>query len=159
MGDIKKNEKLKNALVDKVIEADSKDLLALANNVVNKADPTALLNSIKELGNKYQELQVVREQELTKREQIRAEKEVTLARINSCKEMFMTYMNNSFDERRDNFAKFFKVVDKAIETNNMQALQMGLQSINLLAAQSPFKAIADMNTLTHTLTSGGELDI
>jgi len=160
MNDITRQSKtLRSTLVDKIRESDSKDLLGLAGKVVDKADPTALISSIKEVGNKYYELQIVREQEQTKRAQIQKDKEVTLNKINTLREMFMTYMNRSFDERKDNFDKFFKIVDDAIEKNNMQELQMGLQSINQLAAQSPFKPIADMAMLTRTLESDQELDI
>jgi len=155
----KRNSSLKSTLIDKISQSDSKDLIGLASKVVDKADPTALITSLKEVGNKYYELQTVREQEQTKRGQIQAEKEVALNKINTLREMFMTYMNKSFDERKDNFAKFFKIVDDAIEKNNMQELQMGLLCINQLAAQSPFKPIADMAMLTRTLESNQELDI
>jgi hypothetical protein len=129
------------------------------STVVNKADPKDLLSSFNKLGELYIDLEKTKETELTKRVQIQAEKEVTLQQIAAQKELFMTYMEKSFDERRQNFAKFFAVVDNAIETNNMQTLAMGLDSINKLAAQSPFRAIADINTLSDNIANHKELDI
>jgi len=123
------------------------------------AGPVAMLAGIYELSKQYAELQQVKAEERTKRAQIEAEKETTLAKIAATKEMFMTYMDKSFDERKDNFAHLFAVVDTALEKDNMQALQMGLQSINQLAAQSPFKAIADMTLLTKTMESNDVIDI
>jgi len=135
--------------------------LAVLGTVAAKANPPMMaLSAIAGLASEYGNMQIVTEQEKTKRAQIEADKEMVLARINSCKELFMTYMEKSFDERKENFAEYFKVVDFALENNNMQALQAGLQSINQLAAQSPFKGLADMNLLTQTMSSDDEvLDI
>jgi len=144
------------------------DASALVSNVAAIANnpqgvPVMALTAVTELAHAAQglgEYGIVKQQEETKREKIRAEKEMVIARINSCKELFMAYMEKSFDERKDNFAEYFKVVDYALENNNMQALQMGLQSINQLAAQSPFKGLADMNLLTQTMSSDDDvLDI
>jgi len=123
------------------------------------ATPAAMLCCVQQLYAQYSDLQQVREEEITKREQIQAKKEIVLSQISTIKEMFITYMDKSFDERKENFARFFDVVDTALENDNMRALQMGLQSINQLAAESPFKAIADMNILAQTMDANDELDI
>jgi len=123
------------------------------------ATPAAMLCCVQQLSTQYSDLLQVREEEITKREQIQAKKEMVLSQISTIKEMFITYMDKSFDERKENFARFFDVVDTALENDNMRALQMGLQSINQLAAESPFKAIADMNILVQTMDANDELDI
>ena len=61
--------------------------------------------------------------------------------------MLQDYLNRSFDERADNFAELFKVVDYALETDNMNALAMGLESVLKLATTSPFK---DLRTVEET---------
>ncbi|NLA29749.1 MAG: hypothetical protein GX875_08875 [Propionibacterium sp.] len=57
------------------------------------------------------------------------------------------YLDRSFDERAENFSRLFTVVDNALETNNMTALAMGLESVVKLAASSPFK---DLRTVEAT---------
>jgi hypothetical protein len=82
----------------------------------------------------------------TKRKEIEAKRDVIVNKIQSQKEIILAYLEKSFDERKDNFAKLFSVVDSAIATNNMQQLAMGLDSINKLAESSPFKALASVES-------------
>ena len=71
----------------------------------------------------------------------------------------MTYLNRSFDERAYVFKKNFQAVDAAIQNNNMEALATTIQSINMLAAQSPFKDIIDVAKVKNTLLSNEEIDV
>ena len=95
----------------------------------------------------------------TKREKIRAESNVKLAQINSMTECIKDYLNRSFDERGKLFDNYFSVLDKAIEGDNMELMAATLQSINSLAASSPFKDLNDIGKVTQNLSEGGEWDI
>lgn len=95
----------------------------------------------------------------TKREKIRAESNVKLAQINSVTECIKDYLNRSFDERGKLFDNYFNVLDKAIEGDNLELMAATLQSINSLAASSPFKDLNDIGKVTQNLSTGGEWDI
>ena len=86
------------------------------------------------------------EQQKTVRKDIEAKRDSDIARIQAQKEIIMIYLEKSFDERKENFSKLFQVIDHAISNNNMQQLAMGLDSINQLAASSPFKALATLES-------------
>lgn len=47
----------------------------------------------------------------------------------------------------------FTVVDNALETNNMTALAMGLESVVKLAASSPFKDLRTVEATAAALTN------
>ena len=86
------------------------------------------------------------EQQKTVRKDIEAKRDSDIARIQAQKEIIMIYLEKSSDERKENFAKLFQVIDHAIANNNMQQVAMGLDSINQLAASSPFKALATLES-------------
>ena len=50
------------------------------------------------------------------------------------------------------------VIDDAIKKDNIQQLSIGLDSLNKLAAESPFKVIADINALSDALDKKVEFD-
>ena len=125
----------------------------------NYGNPYDLLDAINEIANRYLDLEKTREIEKTNRANIEAEKIKTITRIEAQKELFLKYMDKSFDERSKNFSKFFEVVDVAIRDNDTQKLALALNSINQLAAESPFKALLDINQLSYNLDQKRELDI
>ena len=92
----------------------------------------------------------VSEQE-TKREEIRAKRDIAIEKINKTSELIRIYLDKTFDERKDIFNKQFEVVDEALRTSNTQMLSLGLNSINQLASQSPFKNLADINQVQAAL--------
>ena len=106
-----------------------------------KITPEQMLNFVtsltKQIGRVYKFCEV----QETKRVNINAQRDVLIKNIESRKEIIMKYLDRSFDERKENFAKFFALVDRAVDANNNEQLALALQSINLLAAESPFKAL------------------
>lgn len=91
------------------------------------------------------------EQQKTIRKDIEAKRDKDIAQIQAQKEIIMKYLDKSFDERKENFSKLFQVIDHAISNNNMQQLAMGLDSINQLAATSPFKALATLESTNEAI--------
>ena len=93
------------------------------------------------------------EEQETKREEIRAKRDVAIAQINAMRDAVQTYLDKSFDERSVLFAKQFECVDAALKAGDNDMLAISLNNINALAASSPFKALADINQVQKALTS------
>lgn len=91
----------------------------------------------------------------TKREEIRADRDVRIAQLRVQRDIVMDYLKRSFDERRYLFEQQFKVVDHALMTGNTEELALSLQSINDLAKSSPFKALTDIGNVQRALTQEG----
>ncbi len=91
------------------------------------------------------------ESEQTKREAIRAKRDIELEKIHQTADIIKTYLNRTFDERANIFNKQFEIVDEALRTGNIQMLELGLTHIHALAAQSPFKNLSDLNQVQKAL--------
>ena len=120
-----------------------------------KLDPDLALNTLSNLYNRYVSLQEIKKE----RERIQADKEETLKQIEATKDLLMTYLNRSFDERALIFKKNFEAMDAAIANNNMEALAITVQSINSLAAKSPFRDLIDIAQVKHNLLNSSEIEI
>lgn len=95
----------------------------------------------------------------TKRTQIRANADVAIKKVEAMRDVLKDYLEESFDERSSIFLKQFEVVDKALATGDNAMLSMGLNAINELAASSPFKELANINSVQQMLTDDSEIDI
>lgn len=115
-------------------------------------DPIEALKVINKLISMAGEVSKFTEIQKTKRKDIEAKRDIIINEIQSQKEILLVYLEKSFDERKDNFSKLFNVVDDAIKNSNMQQLAIGLDSINKLAASSPFKALSDIQSTKNALT-------
>ena len=100
-----------------------------------------------------------KEIEKTKRQQIEAQKEIALERIGKTREFLMTYLDMSFDERRENFNKIFQVIDKALETGNVDQLSSGLTSMVRLSEQSPFAALSSFSQAQKMIMSKEDIEL
>lgn len=89
--------------------------------------------------------------EETKRVEIRSRMEVEVARINAISNLLSDYLNKTFDERAELFDNYFAVLDKAIASGDGELMAATLGSINSLAAQSPFKNLADLSAVQQQL--------
>ena len=99
------------------------------------------------------------EEQKTIRTEIRANAAVEITKINAMADMVRDYLKRSFDERAGLFDNYFSVLDKALESGDNTLAVQTLQSINSLAASSPFKDLADLGKVTTLLSEGGEWDI
>jgi hypothetical protein len=109
----------------------------------NPAEAKEVLNSFVTMAGEVTKFTEVQK---TKRKEIEAKRDILVNKIQSQKEIILAYLEKSFDERKENFAKLFSIVDSAIVNNNMHQLAMGLDSINKLADSSPFKALASIES-------------
>ena len=126
----------------------------ITNQIFTKFDPTFVL---KELITAASEVAKFSEVQVTKRTEIEAKRDENIAKINAQKEILLIYLEKSFDERKDNFERLFNVIDYALINNNMEQLALGLNSINHLAATSPFKDLANISTTQQALNNKNHL--
>lgn len=94
----------------------------------------------------------------TKRTQIRSNADVAIKKVEAMREILQEYLTKSFDERSAIFAKHFEVVDSALINGDTAMLSAGLNAINELAASSPFKALADFNSVQQMLLTDNETE-
>ena len=99
------------------------------------------------------------EEQKTIRAEIRANAAVEITKINAMADMVRDYLKRSFDERAGLFDNYFSVLDKALESGDNTLAVQTLQSINSLAASSPFKDLADIGKVSTMLAEGSEWDI
>lgn len=125
-------------------------------NLMNASDVT---NALSTLNHEVFETIKFCEVQQTKREKIKAEASVRIAQINAMTASIKNYLDRSFDERSKVFDNYFNVLDAAIEKGDMNLMASTLQSINSLAASSPFKNLNDLGKVTQCLSQGGEWDI
>lgn len=118
------------------------------------------LDALEKVVTAYRDYKIVAEQEATKREDIRARRDVELARIQAHRDLLMGYLDRSFDERRENFAQLFRMADNALARGAPAELGQVLQSITQLAAASPFRALADVaSTRAALMDASKEWDV
>jgi hypothetical protein len=127
---------------------------SLKSNLVEAAarGPLGAVGFFRELASSVADVQKFSEAQQTARVDILAQRDVIVEKIQSQKEVILFYLEKSFDERKLNFEKLFSAVDIALKSNNIQALSLSLDSINKLAASSPFKALSDMKSTALALT-------
>lgn len=93
-----------------------------------------------------------REQEITKRAQIDAWESATIAEITAKEQIFLTYLNRSFDERERNFAELFQALEKAMSDDTGDVAHI-LGAITTLAAKSPFNELHDIELVKNALNN------
>ncbi len=117
----------------------------LVNEFVNPAE------SLQQMVSAYYDYKVIAEQEQTKRREIDAWEKEAITKINTQRDLLMAYLDQSFDERAENFRALFAVVDSAIASGNNEQLGLTLNSITEIAKSSPFKELANLNTVRAAL--------
>jgi len=122
-------------------------------------NPVDVLAAIKQLGEKAMEAVRFCEEQETKREEIRAQRDREIEIIRAQREMIMTYLDKTFDERRMIFNKQFEILDNAISKGDTELLATTLDSINQLATSSPFKSLLDLKAGSDALRPGSTIDI
>lgn len=92
----------------------------------------------------YSDYQKTKQRELTNREAIRADRDITLARIKSQKEVLELYLKETFKERRDMLNQMFKALDKGLETGDIDVINSSLGGIIAVAKESPLAQARQM---------------
>jgi hypothetical protein len=109
--------------------------------------------SLQQMVSAYTEYLAIAEVERTKRRDIEAWEKEAITRINAQRDLLITYLDRSFDERAENFRALFGVVDDALLSGDNQQLALALNSITEIAKSSPFKDLANLNNVRAALNN------
>lgn len=115
--------------------------------------PLDQTEGIRQVVSAYLDYRQVAEREDTKREEIRAWRDKTFAEIEVMRDILMTALDRSFDERREVLHKLFGFVDDAIERNDTQALDSALQAVARVVTSSPLDALSTVKGVRTMLSS------
>jgi len=114
-----------------------------------KPSPQQALEGLKILLDIAKENHKTTEEETTKRHNITAMKEFEIEKIQAQKEVLKDYFEKIFSERKTNFDKMFDALDKGIENNNLELMQLALNSIVEIAKDSPLKQVEKLRNDFH----------
>lgn len=107
-----------------------------ASKVAAKASPLQAASAAKEIFDAWRDLQKYRAEQETARHQITRETDVQIARIQAQKEVLLEALNQDFALRQTSLTQTFAVLDKALETNNLDLLDKSLGAIVAITQQS-----------------------
>ena len=87
----------------------------------------------------------------TERAEIASRENIELSRIRAQKDVLLTALDLTFDERRTNFRRLFEALDAALSSADTARTAVILQSITDLAKESPFKDLANLEIVVSDL--------
>jgi hypothetical protein len=131
-----------------VAKAAKKKAPGISKELLKRVDPT---ETFRMLIDAYRECANTEQVENTKRAEIRSNERVTLKEIAAKREILMTYLERTFDERRENFAQLFETLDYAIQNGKTELSASTLNSITELGKSSPFKDLASISAMREML--------
>ena len=117
---------------------------------MNQLNPNLVLQEIVAAAREWVQ---VSQTEKTKRAQITAWERTSIKDIRARRDILMTYLERSFDERKENFNRLFDALETALE-NDRQDVSGILQTITTLAGQGPFADLQDADALAALFKSG-----
>lgn len=115
--------------------------------VATALDAMTVINEIVSVVNQWVQ---IHETEATKRELIWAQEHVVVEEIQARRDLFLTYLDRSFDERERNFAELFRALERALDADSGNVATI-LGSITALAAKSPFADLSDIELVKNNL--------
>ncbi|CAI8854636.1 MULTISPECIES: hypothetical protein [Kosakonia] len=119
-----------------------------ASKVAAKASPLQAASAAKEIFDAWRDLQKYRAEQETVRHQITQETEVQIARIQAQKEVLLQALNQDFALRQTSLTQTFAVLEKALESNNLELLDKSLGAIVAITQQS---SVVSLKSLHATL--------
>lgn len=123
-------------------------ITSVSKSVFTAADA---LTVVQEVVGAIDEWVRVHEQEQTKRAVIHAQGQAAIEEIRAKKELFLTYLDRSFDERARTFQQLFASLDRAMIDGSVDVGPI-LAAITTLAAKSPFADLHDINFVQSALS-------
>jgi hypothetical protein len=88
--------------------------------------------------------------EASRQRAIAAEEARWLAAIEADRQLLLTYLDRTFDERRENFRRLFEELDRAMGAEPAHVADL-LGAITTLAMKGPFQDLKDVDTVTANL--------
>lgn len=111
---------------------------------LNPRDAVALFEQVTTV---WRDVIVCVQEQQTRRAEIGARERVAMQDLRDRRDLLTAYLERSFDERREVFARLFAQADRAFDERNPEALREILGAVTTLAASSPFR---DLETLEAT---------
>lgn len=118
----------------------AKGLANIAKEVGSAADALKLVDGIRLAAECVRDIYAER----GKQEAIRLAAAERVRQIDLARDAVLGYLDRSFDERRENFARLFDALDRAMEARDPALVGQVLNSVVSLAQSSPFKDLADV---------------
>ena len=132
----------KNMVVDVVAKkAGGKIVKTAAKNIPG----TQLLEAVSQGLKILNEYKTVEAQEKTKRAEIAAGRDISVEKIRAQRDLIKSFLDRTFDERKQVLTAQIKVLDRAIDKGDTAALKLALDSMLTVIKSSPFENIADMH--------------
>ncbi|MBQ9274747.1 MAG: hypothetical protein IJ228_08040 [Succinivibrio sp.] len=94
----------------------------------------------------WKEWKKVHEVEKTKRESIRAQRDVAIERIRAEREVLQYYLEQTFAERRAVIAGMFEALDQGLKSDNLAIAERAMQSIVDTVRTSPLAEVKNLLT-------------
>ena len=116
----------------------------IKGQLVKQAAPAQVAGSLSDLVNAWKDYPTTREIETTKRTQIAADRAVRLAAIHAQAEVVHRLIDKTFDERSNNFDKFFNILEKGFATNDDRQINAALAMIVEQVKVSPMAKAMEM---------------
>lgn len=119
-------------------------MLPVIPDVIKQIPNTQMAESaFSQLVNAVKEYKTIKETEITKREYIRAKRDIAISKINAQKDILKIYFEYTFKERKAVFEGFFNALDKGMETNNDKVITYAMQGIISTMQNSPLQGVND----------------
>ncbi len=113
--------------------------------IPTKTPPTipleAASNVFSRLIETHHEYKKIAAQEKSKREAVKAWKDVRLTELKNQKEILRSYLEEIFKERRYMIDGLFEALDKGIEANNLDVINGAIGGIINVAKESPLQQV------------------
>jgi len=101
----------------------------------------------------------LRETEKTKRTEIKCNSDKEIAAIRENAQLLRDYFDKAFAERRENFDRFFQMLDAGLSSGNNQQIDTALSLIVTMIKESPLKQAAEIMQQVKNRTQGQIIDI
>lgn len=123
----------------------------VAQALTNPQAMTHVLDGVREIA---ASIRVIKEQE-TAQAEIASKTQIEVARVQAVRDVMLSYLDKSFDERRANFEALFARVDQAAARGDAATVSAALDAVVSLGKSSPFKDLADVASAKSALKDKG----
>lgn len=113
-------------------------------NVVRVDPISATTSAFSLLVEAYRDYSNIKQQETTKREMIRSQRDVAITRIQAQKEVLQQYLQNTFSERATVFNNMFAILDEGLASGNDKAIGVAMNMIVKQIETNPLDGIRQL---------------
>lgn len=131
----------KNEVIDVIARtAKSQGAKAIAKHMPS----ASIVDGLAHVHQAHVAYQSLKEQERTKRVAILADRDVTIEQIRAQRDVIKQALAEAFELRKTGLQAQIQAMDRAIDSGNLEALHVVMDSMVRTIQSSPFKDIADM---------------